>query len=246
MPEFVAAQLEFAAHIRNPDVNPMPAGIEARRMKIYNDLFYNNIESFLAGGFPVCKKILTSDEWSGVPWRDLVRSFVHRHGSSSPYFLEISQEFLEFVSGGAHAELPDWFLELAHYEWVEMALAVADEEFPQASDDESGDVCVSPLVWPLTYRYPVHQIGPGHLPSEAPEQPTHLIVYRRRDDSVRFLASNVVTHLLVTWLGEGLTVEEVVIKMSEQLQIERDVVDPQTRAALARLRECDIVFTAAK
>ena len=35
-------QAEFTRHIRNPAQAPAPAGVESRRMKIYNDLIYNN------------------------------------------------------------------------------------------------------------------------------------------------------------------------------------------------------------
>ena len=45
IPKFKQIQYEFAAHIRNPSDNPRPSEIETRRMKIYNDLFYNNIVS---------------------------------------------------------------------------------------------------------------------------------------------------------------------------------------------------------
>ena len=52
-----------------------------------------------------------------------MRKFVHRHPSESPYFLEISQEFLTFLSEQVHrvtSSLPEFLLELAHYEWVEL------------------------------------------------------------------------------------------------------------------------------
>ena len=60
LPGFVAHQLDFSAHVRNPEQNPVPEGIEARRMAIYTGLFYRNIEGFLANAFPVCKKIASS------------------------------------------------------------------------------------------------------------------------------------------------------------------------------------------
>ena len=40
-------QRAFAAHLRDPS-NPAPPGIEARRMAVYRDLFYNAIEGLLA------------------------------------------------------------------------------------------------------------------------------------------------------------------------------------------------------
>ncbi len=242
LPSFVASQLEFAGYIRNPEVNDAPAGIEARRMKIYADLFYNNIQNFLAGAFPVCKRILQAPGWDGVAWHVLVRSFVHRHGSTSPYFLDIPQEFLEFVGSGAHQPLPDWFLELAHYEWVEMALAVSDEEVPEEAGLAPGTTQVSPLAWPLSYRYAVHEIGPGHLPEQVPAEPTHLVVYRRRDDAVRFLVSNPITHTLIALLRETGDEAAAIVELARRLALDRGVVAAQATRALARLRECEIVF----
>ena len=236
-PGFVDTQLEFAAYIRNPEVNELPAGIEARRMKIYADLFYNNIENFLSSSFPVCRKILTADRWDGVAWHALVRSFVHRHGSTSPYFLEIPQEFLEFVSAGEHDPLPDWFLELAHYEWVELAVAVLETEPPEPSSGLS----VSPLAWALGYRYPVHEIGPGHLPEAEPASATHLIVYRKSDYTVRFLVSNPVTHTLLALLSEGHDEAAAIVELAARLGLPEDVVAPQAGAALAKLIDCEIV-----
>ena len=43
---FIEIQNEFMAHIREPKKNKKPSGIEDRRMSIYRDLFFNNIEGF--------------------------------------------------------------------------------------------------------------------------------------------------------------------------------------------------------
>ena len=61
LPGFRETQIEFSAHIRNPDSNPRPVDVEPRRMQIYLDLFYNNIEGFLANGFPIAKQVLGHD-----------------------------------------------------------------------------------------------------------------------------------------------------------------------------------------
>ena len=47
-PEFIRKQFEFAAHIRDPENNPVPDNIEDRRMAIYRELFFNNVEDFMA------------------------------------------------------------------------------------------------------------------------------------------------------------------------------------------------------
>jgi hypothetical protein len=91
-PAFQRAQFELAAHIRNPQTNPAPEGIENRRLGIYRSLFFNNIESFIANGFPILKSITDPERWNSM-----IRDFVHRHQSHSPYFLDIGAEFLHYL-----------------------------------------------------------------------------------------------------------------------------------------------------
>lgn len=241
--DFRARQLDFAAHVRNPDLHPCPEGLDPRRMQIYVDLVYNNIESFLAKGFPVAKQIL-----GDLLWHELVRDFIHRHSSESPYFLEIPQEFLTFVSTCGRPELPDFFLELCHYEWVEVALATADDELPKTGIDPAGDLergrpVVSPLIWTLAYRYPVHRLGPEYRPEAPGQSPTHLIVFRRRDDTVGFLEASAATLRLVELLREGATglaaIEQLCLEMPDS---NSQVVHDEGVATMMRLREADIIL----
>lgn len=203
-PDFGELQRCFAAHLRAPDQCAAPSSVEDRRMGVYRELIYNNIESFISGGFPVLRSLYAEE-----PWHRMVRDFVHRHASRSPYFLQISEEFLRYLqSERGHREGdPPFLLELAHYEWVELALDVSEEEFP-AGLTRSGDVLasipvVSPLVWSLSYRFPVHRIGPVYQPQEPPQTPTFLLVYRDRADEVGFMEANGVTARLLQLAGEG-------------------------------------------
>lgn len=203
--EFKKRQYEFTAHIRDPKANPLPDGIEDRRMGIYRELLYNNIEGFIASGFPVIRKIYSDENWHAM-----VRDFFANHQSHSPYFLDISQEFIDYLQNerAVHDEDPAGLIELAHYEWVELALHVSDETINMDSIDANGDLLTqrpvfSPLAWPLAYRFPVHTMGPGKLPGEAPAQPTYLVVYRNRNDEVNFLETNPVTARLIALLQEN-------------------------------------------
>ena len=201
LPDFAAAQLSFSAHIRNPEVYPPPRDIEQRRMDIYLGLFYLNIKSFLDSAFPVFKSCLNTKVWE-----DLVRQFVHLHSSESPYFLEISQEFLAFLEARGLESLPVFALELAHYEWVELALDVADAEVVDDSLDGDEPLPIkletSPLALPLVYEYPVHKIGPEHQPTESQADGCFLIAYRRADDEIKFMESNPLTHRLLNLVDE--------------------------------------------
>lgn len=203
LPEFQQTQYAFAAHLRKPEVNPAPAGIEDRRMKIYRDLIYNNIESFIVSGFPVLRSLVDDADW-----HQLVRDFVSRHQSHTPYFLEISQEFLRYLQeecGCLPANLP-FALELAHYEWVELALDVSAEKIPAQQVDDvnllEGRPVVSPVAWRLSYQYPVHRISRDFRPESPSEQPTCLVVYRNRENKVSFMEVNAVTVRVLQLLEE--------------------------------------------
>lgn len=204
---FKEHQYSFTAHIRDPENIKAPEGIEDRRMGIYRELFYNNVEGFISGGFPVIRSIYNDENW-----HKMVRDFFANHKSKTPYFLEISQEFLAYLQNEreAHAEDPAGLLELAHYEWVELALHVSDETIDIASIEPNGDLLdahpvLSALAWPLAYQFPVHKMGPEYLPDEVPEQPTYLVVYRNRNDKVKFMEINPVTARLINLLQEDET-----------------------------------------
>jgi len=89
LPEFQRYQLAFAAHIRDPEAHPRPAGVDARRMKLYNELLYNNVEAFLLACFPVLRQMLGTRKWT-----KLVRAFFSTHRSHTFYFRQIPDEFV--------------------------------------------------------------------------------------------------------------------------------------------------------
>lgn len=196
-------QHAFAGHIRDPENNPAPAGIEDRRMAIYRDLFFNNVAGFLSSGFPVLKKLYSEEDWERM-----TRDFFVRHRCQTPLFLEIAQEFLDYLQNERkpQPEDPPFLLELAHYEWVELAVTIDDTEIPHEGFDPAGDLLegrpvLSPLAWPLTYAYPVHRIGPDFRP-QAPGEPVHLLVYRNPDEKVGFMELNPVTARLLQLISE--------------------------------------------
>ena len=121
---FQDKQYAFAAHIRDPEHTVAPEGIEDRRMAIYRQLFFNNLYNLLGTFFPVLRKICPDDRW-----RHVIREFMKLHRAKTPYFLKLPEEFLVFLEHEYQALDDDFpFLtELAHYEYVELALRVADE-----------------------------------------------------------------------------------------------------------------------
>jgi len=245
LPDFRSRQLEFAAHIRNPAVHAAPADVEPRRMQVYVELFFNNIEALLASAFPVARSIL-----GDAPWRDLVRRFIHLHPSASPYFLEVSQEFLQFVHELHDERLPGFLVELCHYEWVELGLGVAEEptlpdgvdDLDPAGDLRTGRVVLSPLAWPLTYAYPVHRIGPEYRPDAPGDQPTHLVVYRRNDDRIHFMEVNALTQRLLLLLDGTRTGHAALTALGAELpRLGQAQIDEMGLDTLERLRNAGII-----
>ncbi len=243
---FTEVQRAFAAHIRDPEGQPRPAGVEERRMAIYRELVFNNVASLLATNFPVIRQILSDDHWDG-----LVRGFFIHHRCTTPLFHELGQEFLAYLQetrAGDTQDLP-FLLELAHYEWVELTLDISEDEPELTLADPNGDLMagapmVSPLAWNLSYRFPVHRIGPGHQPEAPPPEPTHLVVYRTRQGQVEFLEINAVTQRLLQLLQENpaATGIEILTGIAEELRhpMPEKVIEAG-RDLLADLRTRDIL-----
>jgi hypothetical protein len=203
-PEFIRRQYEFAAHIRDPENKPAPSDVEDRRMAIYRELFYNNVEGFLSNTFPVLRDIHDDTRWHAM-----VRDFFSHHLSQTPLFLEIPREFLAWLENGREQQDGDlpFLYELAHYEWVELAVSVSEESCEQENLDQDGDLfsgipVLSPLAWHLSYHFPVHEIGPDYQPTHPGETDTCLIVYRNRSDDMGFMLINAVTKRLLELIAE--------------------------------------------
>lgn len=194
-------QFDFGRHLRDPQRYPRPAGVPPRRAAIYSELLYNNLEAFLLACFPVSHALLGKRRWPR-----LVRSFFREARCHTPYFREIPREFLRWLTSTETlpVKLPPWLPELAHYEWVELALDIMDTPAPAC--DPAGDLLdgvpvLAPALMNLAYAWPVQRIGPDYRPRKP--QATSLLVYRDAADVVQFIEQNPVSARLVTLLQEG-------------------------------------------
>lgn len=200
-------QQAFTAHIRDPRNNPRPAGVPARRMRVYNELLYNNLEGFLLACFPVTRRILGKRRWGR-----LVRAFFAGHRCRSPFFRQIPEEFVQWLQAArtAQPDDPPFLAHLAHYEWVELAVDVSPAEAPLERIDPAGDLlsgrpALDPAAMQVSYPYPVHRIGPRFQPAAPDAQPTHVLVFRDLGCKVRFVALNPVAARLIALLQPGLS-----------------------------------------
>ncbi len=201
--DFRHIQRQFAGTIRDP-ASPTPEGIPEARMAVYRELFFNGFDSHLSGNFPVLRSLFDDGDWEA-----LVRDFMIRHHCRTPLFTGIGLEFIDYLQNErATADDPPFLAELAHYEYVELAVALSDADRDLPEHDPNGDLLagrplLAPTAWNLSYRFPVHRIGPDFRPETPGEQPTHLVVYRDREDAVHFLEINAVTQRLLALLKEN-------------------------------------------
>jgi len=120
---FVNVQQSFIDYIRDPR-QPLPSGTDARRMQVYRELFFNNINGFVSNAFPVLCSLYEDEQWEA-----LVQQFFVTHDCQTPIFIEIAQEFLVFLQQEYRVSERDpvFMLELAHYEWLELVVATEQE-----------------------------------------------------------------------------------------------------------------------
>ena len=198
-----ALQHQFTANIRDPDQTA--PDVEERRLAVYRDLIFSNLESFISSNFPVIRSLYGENEWDAF-----AHEFLREHRCHTPLFPEFGREFLRYLESRQRQERgdPEFLLELAHYEFAELALAIDDNEIDAVAHDAQGDPLtgvpvVSALACVLAYRFPVHRIGPDFRPDEAPEHPTVLLLVRGRDDQVRFHEINALSALLIERLRDN-------------------------------------------
>lgn len=192
---FADTQARFTAALRDPEAATPPDELDATRFAVYQDLVYRNLAGLLAGAFPVLERTLAAERW-----QQLLREFLARHRCRTPFFPELGAEFLSFLElRPQQGWEPPWLGELAHWERVELELAIATDPAPASPPPTALATAVltlSPLARVLAYDYPVHRIGPGH---DVVPEPTFLLAYRDAEDAVQYMALTAATARL---LGE--------------------------------------------
>ncbi|EMX7036544.1 DUF2063 domain-containing protein, partial [Pseudomonas aeruginosa] len=168
-------QFSLARHLRDPLGNAPPPDIEERRLRVYRELFYNAIEGLLASGFPRLRGLLGEQQWHG-----LVREFYREERSHTPLFTRIAGVFVDYLRQRGEYR-PAWQAELAHFEWSETRLYLAEPDDPpyrREGDLLDGVPLLSSLALPLGYRWPVHRLEEDVALAEAPAEPTLLLMHR--------------------------------------------------------------------
>jgi uncharacterized protein len=210
---FQQYQLEFTAHLRDPKANKKPAKVNDARMAVYREIVFNNLFGAVSACYPVCQQCVGKRAW-----QRLVRGFFADYAASSPFFREIPQHFLAYLNQAQ--QLPDYLPQLAHYEWVELALASQVTQTPRLSRhcDLLNEIPVlAPAHQLLTYDYPVHHISPRFKPNTHTQ--TFLLVFRNVHNMVKFIELNPMTYQLLHLIQQNqLTGKQALTQLAAAMQ----------------------------
>ncbi|RMH44649.1 MAG: DUF2063 domain-containing protein [Gammaproteobacteria bacterium] len=234
-------QFAFASAIRAPEVNESPFGVERRRIDVYRELFYNNFHDFVSASFPVTRTLFSDGEWDG-----LIRRFMVEHRCHSPLFADIPLEFMDFILNKVPELLATkpFLLELMHYEWIEVAVWMADEENEAAVDAarwQEWRPVLSSVAQVLAYQFPVHQISDMFQPLEAPETPTCLVVYRWQDD-VHFMVLTPATYAILQGMDGKTTYADILGPIAKQLGTDIESLQNLAEPVIRTLCERGIIL----
>lgn len=177
----------------------------------------------MSTAYPVLCEILGEQRWHA-----LIRDYYATHKAHTPLFPEMPREFLVYLEDERKPQADDYpfMLELAHYEWIELALSISELSDDTTTLANSPDFLnktplLSQLAWLLSYQYPVHQISKDFLPTEKNEQTTHIVASRLDDeDQVSFTEVNPVIARLLQLISENkknLTGQQLLTQIANEL-----------------------------
>lgn len=231
--DFQRYQLAFTQHLRQPKSSPKPARISAKGMAVYTEIVFNNILSSVSACFPVAQKALGTRAW-----QKLIRDFFIHHQAQTPIFREIPHELVCYLDARqtTNGDLPAWLNNLAHYEWIELAVSMSNAEIGHREIDSTTNInpnddllernpklaVASEL---LQYDYAVHKISKKNKPSQT--EATYLLVFRDATNKVQFVELNAVTfRLLQLTEHENLTSKQALSKLAAEIN------HPNTQAVI--------------
>lgn len=203
IPSFQQYQQAFTAHIRDPQHQPRPKNVIAKRMNVYKEIVFNNLFESVSACFPVAREVIGKRAWL-----KLVHSFFQHHSANTPIFRKIPEEFLSYlaqINATSPESLPPYLTSLCHYEWIELLVSTMQEESGKDKIGPSADIlnhkpAFTPTMQLLNYEYAVQKISPSYKPKDRIS--TQLLVYRNAEFAVKFIELNAITFRLIQILDQ--------------------------------------------
>ena len=227
LPEFQQYQHQFVDYLRNPLKNEVVPESLPQSSNIYAKLLYSKIEGSLDNCFPISRQLLGTKRWT-----QLIQSFIKDHRCKSPFYREIPDEFVGYLMNEQTAiVLPEFIIELAHYEWMELVLetekvTLSKPCFPIKENILNVIPAFNPVLHLLHYHYPVQNITASDpywnnwVSRSEPynQEPLILAGLRDNDDKVKFIEVNTVTARLIELTLEGFsTGEQALLELAAEM-----------------------------
>lgn len=173
---FQDTQNAFCNWIRDPK-QPIPSSFETERMRVYRELLFNNVSSFVDLVYPVARSILPKPTW-----QQLLEEFFQKSTNQSPFYNDISLQFREYLDEQQHPVLQEypWLAELLQFEWLELYLDTVEIEEKTFSPASAWQL--NTHIWILVYQYPVYLWTTEQQYFE--HSPSAVMVWRNHHDQV--------------------------------------------------------------
>lgn len=253
LPAFLSYQHQFVDYLRNPQTKAnLPAALPTR-INVYARLLHSKIDGSLRTCFPITRELL-----GATLWQELVQEFIRVHRCQSPLYREIPDEFIAYLMyENPELELPEFIIDLAHYEWMELVLETektshSNPVFPISDDLLAIIPAFNPVLHILRYRYPVHIISPAdehwknwqERPTPYEQGPIILAGIRDADYKIHFIELNTVTARLIEIMQEGIsTGEQALLDLAAELRYsDHETILPFGLDILQQLRTQHIII----
>lgn len=253
IPLFQQYQHQFVDYLRDPDKHKSVPQLLPERSTVYAKLLYSKIEGSLDTCFPISSQLLGAKRW-----QQLVKTFIKSHQCQSPLYREIPDEFVDYLMNEqTQLVLPNFILELAHYEWMELVLETAKHIDLTESRCNQEDLLtaipiLNPILHILHYHYPVQNISAldsywkNWNSYKKPYPEKDIILAGIRDDSndVHFIELNTVTARLIELSEEESCIgKQVLYHLAAEMNYDDlDSILPFGIEILQQLREQQIII----
>lgn len=245
---FQQVQHEFCDWIRQPEQQPLPDQVALSRMQVYRELLFNNVCDFVDRVYPVAQSLLPAQTW-----QQLKTDFFSFGRCESPFYLDISLHFRDYLSESEHPVLQDypWLAELLQVEWLELHLDLVEFTWPDLSqivtaplmqEMQQTALALSVPIWVLAYQWPVYQWRVGDPISAAlAPAPSVVVAWRDQMDQVRVEPVQPIAAVLLEWLSAattGLTVQVLSDDLQQTLpQLSPDQIEGWVQHVLDWLQQ---------
>lgn len=234
-PNFIQTQKDFCAYLRKPTLFQIPQQI-GEHISVYREVSLYSVDGLLKPTFPVLRSILTEEQWLA-----LVTQFFEECYVQSPISSDVPKEFVDFLEKLPNLQ-PAFLAELAHYEWVELAVMIDIENIEKSTHFDLEKLTLNPTLRLLNYNYPVQQLSADYQPSQPLDISIFLAVYRDRNDDVQFIELNAVTAKLLALLAESPNTEYIFNNLINDLSnLKPTAIIEHGIALLKELFESDVL-----